>query len=250
MSEEIVGEIRELPMYPGYGASADGRIWSRWKRRQRKPSVIRGEWTEMGYETMERGHKRVTIRCGGLNTKVFVHVLVLTAFVGPAPAGLNGLHGDGNPANNQVGNLRWGTQKENMEDRSKHGTHVYFQGVDHWNAKLAEADVVDILARMKSGERQESIAVSHEISVGLVSSIATRKVWRHVTDKHFGPGESCQRVKMKRLPDSAIIEMEKFILDGWQSKFVATLFDVSQKTVTSRLRAMRLGRNEVPALEA
>lgn len=52
-----------------------------------------------------------------------VHQLVLKAFVGPRPEGKWGLHKDGNPANNCVDNLYWGTPKENAQDAIRHGTH-------------------------------------------------------------------------------------------------------------------------------
>lgn len=54
---------------------------------------------------------------------VFVHTLVLEAFVGPRPDGLVCCHGDGNPQNNTVENLRWGTARENSQDALRHGTN-------------------------------------------------------------------------------------------------------------------------------
>lgn len=52
-----------------------------------------------------------------------VHQLVLIAFAGPAPAGCEVLHNDGNPGNNRLANLRWGTRSENLYDRVRHGVH-------------------------------------------------------------------------------------------------------------------------------
>ena len=55
---------------------------------------------------------------------VFVHTLVLTAFVGPRPSPeievrhLNGVRSD-----NRLSNLAWGTASENAYDRVRHGTH-------------------------------------------------------------------------------------------------------------------------------
>lgn len=50
--------------------------------------------------------------------------LVLEAFVGPAPVGTEGCHNDGNPSNNQLGNLRWGSRSSNTRDAVKHGTNA------------------------------------------------------------------------------------------------------------------------------
>lgn len=48
---------------------------------------------------------------------------MLTAFVGPRPDGMVTCHNDGNPANNNLSNLRWDTQSNNQLDAVKHGTH-------------------------------------------------------------------------------------------------------------------------------
>lgn len=54
-----------------------------------------------------------------------VHRLVLSAFVGPAPAGLFGCHYDGIPSNNHVSNLRWDTPAGNMQDKFRHGNDFH-----------------------------------------------------------------------------------------------------------------------------
>ena len=45
-----------------------------------------------------------------------VHRLVLEAFVGPQPDGHESRHLDGNPTNNHIANLTWGTRKQNVYD--------------------------------------------------------------------------------------------------------------------------------------
>lgn len=55
-----------------------------------------------------------------------VHHLVLEAFVGPRPEGMECLHWDDNPSNNRLENLRWGTHSENTMDSIRNGTHNSF----------------------------------------------------------------------------------------------------------------------------
>ena len=53
--------------------------------------------------------------------KRYVHRLILETFIGPCPSGMEGRHWDGDPHNNQSGNLLWGTPLENSADRKRHG---------------------------------------------------------------------------------------------------------------------------------
>lgn len=59
----------------------------------------------------------------GKRNRHYVHLLVLAAFVGPRPEGMEGCHNDGDPYNNHVSNLRWDTPSGNQRDRLVHGTH-------------------------------------------------------------------------------------------------------------------------------
>jgi hypothetical protein len=52
----------------------------------------------------------------------YIHTLVLTAFVGIRPDGMQCAHLDGNPANNCLSNLAWKTPVENNADKELHGT--------------------------------------------------------------------------------------------------------------------------------
>lgn len=57
-------------------------------------------------------------------TRIFSrHTLVLTAFVGPRPDGLQGCHNNGNPHDNRLVNLRWDTPEANAQDSLAHGTN-------------------------------------------------------------------------------------------------------------------------------
>jgi len=67
------------------------------------------------------GRHRVDLRANGKRSNRLVHRLVLEAFVGPCPPGMECCHFDDNPSNNCLDNLRWGTRMENFDDRARNG---------------------------------------------------------------------------------------------------------------------------------
>lgn len=72
---------------------------------------------------MDKGYLYVGMCAKNKVKLVAVHVLVLRAFVGPAPPGMVCRHfPDRNPQNNKLTNLQWGTLFENANDRKVHGT--------------------------------------------------------------------------------------------------------------------------------
>lgn len=75
----------------------------------------------------KRDYPRVCLRRNGAGSWRYVHRLVLSAFRGPAPVGMNGCHSDGNPANCHLSNLRWDTQTNNLLDAVLAG--------DHWQVR-------------------------------------------------------------------------------------------------------------------
>lgn len=54
-----------------------------------------------------------------------VHRLIAIAFLGQPEARQEVRHLDGDPSNNRVDNLKWGTRSENIRDSVRHGTHVW-----------------------------------------------------------------------------------------------------------------------------
>lgn len=67
------------------------------------------------------GYWVVTLHKDARRKNRMVHQLVLEAFVSERPEGCETRHLDGNPQNNYVGNLSWGTPKENSADIDRHG---------------------------------------------------------------------------------------------------------------------------------
>jgi hypothetical protein len=93
-----------------------------WKR---VPGYDEFEVNELGGIREHGGPARIRVAGSGhiyvLRTHsrpaLLVHRGVLLAFEGPCPPGHVCRHLDDNPANNKRTNLKWGTKKENAEDR-------------------------------------------------------------------------------------------------------------------------------------
>ena len=104
-----------------------------------------------------------------------IHRLVLLAFLGKPPAGCEGCHNDGNPANNHLDNLRWDTAQANQQDRVKHGTSN--RGEQCGTSKLTEKDVLAIRA---DSRKQKEIAAAYGVRESQISRIKNRVRWGHL----------------------------------------------------------------------
>lgn len=112
---------RPIPGYTGYEVSTLGRVRGRDRMVRARP----------GYERFVKG----TVHVGAVDGNgyrqvnlagktVRVHLLVLLAFSGPRPDGLEACHNNGDPLDNRLANLRWDTRLENMRDVVRHGRRV------------------------------------------------------------------------------------------------------------------------------
>jgi hypothetical protein len=113
----------------------------------------------------------------GIRYRKSLHSVVLETFVGPRPVGMQIRHLDGDSRNNHVANLRYGTAKENGEDRRKHGTVA--RGSKNGNSKLSHDQVRMIrqLHAEKKLTRRELITVT-DISVKQLNNILNELQWK------------------------------------------------------------------------
>jgi hypothetical protein len=139
------------------------------------PAVdARGVVTVMAGRLSSSGHRLVGLRRGGIYKSKSVHRLVLEAFVGPCPPGFVCRHINGDPDDNRLENLSWGTISENAIDRSAHG---------RWSIQsLRTGDVPDIWARLVAGESINAIASDYGVSATAIGKLKRRRNWGHVTD--------------------------------------------------------------------
>lgn len=185
-SESMTAEVeyRDIPGHPGYRAGGDGSIWSCWTRKGEgwrfgTKAIMGSAWRLLRPYVTERGYLRYTLVVDGKKRLVFGHTLVLEAFVGPCPPGLEACHDPNrDPADNRAENLRWGTHSENERDKRKHGTNA--RGSKTSSAVLDEATVVEVRQRSAAGETAVSLAAEKGVGESAVRSIIKRRTWVHV----------------------------------------------------------------------
>lgn len=167
-------EYRDLPGFPGYKAGSDGTIWSRRKSWSTEP----GEIHQITGWVARSGYVTVVLRNSNRSYYRLVHRLVLEAFTGPCPEGMEGCHGDGDKTNNRLSNLRWDNHGSNERDKAKHGTLV--AGEKSHFSVLTDAEVISIRAMRDKGLLQKDIAKRFGVSQSSVSRILGRKNWAHI----------------------------------------------------------------------
>lgn len=70
-----------------------------------------------------KGYYTVTLSKDQTTRTRYVHQLVIEAFIGPPPLGMECLHGTNGSNDNHLSNLRYGTRQENLQERERDGTH-------------------------------------------------------------------------------------------------------------------------------
>lgn len=106
-----------------YSVSDQGRV------RSEDRSVVLGNGQTRSYRGRalsqaiepETGRRQVHLKRPDRGRTYRVHRLVLEAFVGPCPDGLEACHWDDDPANNHLSNLRWDTSVANKRDMDRNG---------------------------------------------------------------------------------------------------------------------------------
>lgn len=117
---------RPIPGWEGYySASTEGRIRSEARTVTRSNGALQ-PWHERVLSAGTNSCGRLTVRLmrNGVGRSLLVHKLVMLAFVGPCPDGLEVLHYDDDPLNNRLSNLRYGTRSENQLDSVRNGRHA------------------------------------------------------------------------------------------------------------------------------
>lgn len=160
----ISEEWKDVPGFEGYyQVSNHGRV-------KTMPRIVmrRSRWgSRHPHQVKERlmslkkakgfNYVAVNLTVGGSVTRCLVHRLVLEAFVGPCPAGMECRHfPDRDTANNRLDNLQWGTPVENARDSLVHGT-----------SSLGRKASPESRARMSAAQSGRKLTEDHKRKIGL-----------------------------------------------------------------------------------
>lgn len=169
LEDVIMKEIwKDIPGYEGrYQASTEGNIRSvdrvvysrNWYTGQPFARHIKGRILRPG-RFCKNGHVSVVLGHGAVGSPV--HQLIMLTFVGPPPAGQEVRHKNGDPTDNRLSNLEYGTRTDNILD-------VFYQG-KAWR-KLSIEDVEQIRFGISTGISGADLAGMYGVSETAISNI-------------------------------------------------------------------------------
>lgn len=171
--------IKENPTYPGYAFGSDGSVWScrgrgNWKKQKEwfrlKTQRGKEKWCGLSVSVRSVTDKKRSTR--------MVHRLILEAFVGPCPPGMEACHWNGNPTDNRLENLRWDTPQENTNDKYRHGTMQ--KGTMHPGAKLTDQKVVELRNLRNEGVSTKRLSEMYGLCQRNVRRACVGDTWKHV----------------------------------------------------------------------
>ncbi len=181
-------EYRLIPGFPGYRVGDDGSVWSRIGRislgfGKGSRTVLTEAWKPL---KPKHGDGQLIVQLYGQSKTNYrkirlVHHLVLEAFVGPCPEGMECCHEDGDPTNNRLANLRWDTKKANEADKRRHGTSCV--GERNGRVRITASDVIEIRKLRNEGLGDKRIAARLGLPRGAVVGVIARgprRSWKHL----------------------------------------------------------------------
>lgn len=178
--------FRHVPGFPGYAVNRKGKVISCWapghhtKRIQGWHRMRPVRRKARGAFKRKARYYFIRVSSFGPNGRtrrgVQIHRMVLLAFVGPCPRGLEACHNNGRHTDNRLKNLRWDTSAANRADQVVHGALAI--GEKQWMARLTAAAVRYIRT---SGKSIGELAHKYRVDSETVRDALKRRTWKHVS---------------------------------------------------------------------
>ena len=166
--------IKPVRGYSGYFVSNYGEMYSKWEGGGNNRRI--GECLNRLKCAYSDGRVQVNLSKNKKRISKRVHRIVLEAFVGPCPEGMEACHfPDRDTRNNRLDNLRWDTKASNHRDRVVHGTDN--TGEKNGSAKLTWEKVAKIRAE-RASTTYRVLAEKYNVSLSAIQQVCERKTWR------------------------------------------------------------------------
>lgn len=184
---------KTIPEFENYMVSNKGDVISKERKVftgsgvKRRQIILKQKKLKLGEKD---GYFYVNLRKNNKTYGIGVHRLVLWAFVGKQPKGIEVRHLNSNPSDNRLENLKYGTKSDNMQDAVELGTLVFSR------SKLTLKDVQDIA---KATGTLNEIAKRFNCGAGTVQAIKTKKSF-----KDFSGEVVYKRRKRVKLSDESL----------------------------------------------
>lgn len=181
--DNVVYRTLDFMGYPKYRIGIDGSLWT-YKMDRRGDQKPR--WKKLkgciyyGTSRSKKKYLNCVLKDNGKEKEIFIHCLVLLAFVGPRPEGYVTCHENDDGLDNRLDNLRWGTHTENSEDLVKNKPDWMlntYRGENHPKTKLTNEDVLDI---RNSNLTYRELSAKYKIANSTIGYIKNKTTWKHI----------------------------------------------------------------------
>lgn len=172
-------QIKDIKDFPGYRIDTNSNVWSCKVAGSTIGSI--GKYKILKQTTANNGYKVVNLYKNKKRITTYTHRIIAQNFLKNENNKPSVCHRDGNPRNNHVNNLYWGSQKDNAEDSRKHGKMIV--GINVITAKLTEKDVVLIRELWDTSKlSQTRIGEIFGVCGALICGIVNNKRWKHILE--------------------------------------------------------------------
>ena len=132
---------------------------------------------------LKSGYLSLATKINGVNKTFRVHREIAKAFLNNPENKPHVNHKDGNKLNNEVDNLEWCTQSENMKHAVDTGLLINGKGEDCHVSKLTDKDVTYIRQNYAPRNKRfgsRALANRFNVAHSTISDIINYKTWTHI----------------------------------------------------------------------
>jgi hypothetical protein len=171
----LTGRLEQAKRFYSYAVTDDGTVFTCRICAHKRKERIR----EMAKSKTNFGYIYVRLHTGQRPAMGHVHRLVAEQYLPPPLPGQKVLrHLNGDPGDNRVENLMWGTQADNMQDCIRHGRTL--RGLKNPNAKLNYELAKAIRILVKEGYSTSALAHFIGVSTTAIQLAVNGEQWSEV----------------------------------------------------------------------